>query len=171
MGGEGFAIDASVVRADASRQRAINRDDDDDWPRPSGSSRPVREYLAALDEGQEPARRISLTDPQARWTAAPGGPAFFGYSDNVLADVQAGIILDVEATPAYRSDEIDSTKTMIDRVEARCELKPEHLIGDTAYGTASLLGWMVEEKEILPHVLVWDHSGITPGLFRPSDFT
>ena len=171
VGGEGFAIDASVVRADASRQRAINRDDDEAWPRPSGSSRPVREYLAALDEGQEPARRISLTDPQARWTAAPGGPAFFGYSDNVLADVQAGIIVDVEATPAYRSDEVDSTKTMIDRVEARFELKPEHLVGDTAYGTASLLGWMVEEKEILPHVPVWDHSGITPGLFRPSDFT
>ena len=171
VGGEGFAIDASVVRADASRQRAINRDDDDDWPRPSGSSRPVREYLDALDAGQEPARRISVTDPQARWTAAPGGPAFFGYSDNVLADVKAGIILDVEATPAYRPDEVDSTKTMIDRVEARFELKPEHLDGNTAYGTASLLGWMVEEKGILPHVPVWDNSGVKRGLFRPSDFT
>ena len=107
VGGDGFAIDASVVRADASRQRALNRDDDDDWPKPGGSSRPVREYLAALDAGDEPARRISVTDPQARWTAAAGGPAFFGYSDNVLADVKAGIIMDVEATPAYRPDELD----------------------------------------------------------------
>lgn len=171
VGGEGFAIDASIVRADASRQRAIDRDDDDDWPTPSASTRAVREYLAALDSEREPPKRISVTDPQARWTAAPGGPAFFGYSDNVLADTKAGIIMDVEATPAYRINEVDSTKTMIDRVEERFEIKPEHLDGDTAYGTAALLGWLVEEKAIMPHVPVWDHSGLTPGLFRPSDFT
>lgn len=135
VGGIGFAVEASVVRADASRQTYMDRDDDDNWPRPPGSSRPVKEYLAALDAGSEPAKRISLTDPQARWTAALDAPAFFAYSDNVLADVKAGIIMDVEATPTYRPQEVDSTKTMIDRVEARFEIKPEHLDGDTTYGT------------------------------------
>jgi transposase len=43
-----------------------------------------------------------------------------------------------------------STRTMIDRVEQRLQLKPQRLVGDTAYGTASLLGWMVEEKAIEP---------------------
>jgi transposase len=51
VGGEGFAVDASVVRADAHFDKAIQQDDDDDWPRPGGSSRAVREYLAALDDG------------------------------------------------------------------------------------------------------------------------
>jgi len=36
-----------------------------------------------------------------RWTAAPGGPAFYAYSTNYLIDLHAGIIMDVEATPAY----------------------------------------------------------------------
>ena len=54
VSGEGFAIDASIVKADASRARSKSlKQDDDDWPRPGGSSRAVREYLAALDEGNE----------------------------------------------------------------------------------------------------------------------
>src|SRR5690348_9079203 len=43
-----------------------------------------------------------------------------------------------------------------DRVEQRFDLKPKRLIGDTAYGTAAMLGWMVDEKAIEPHVPVWD---------------
>ena len=43
---------------------------------------------------------------------------------------------------------IESTKTMIDRVEAQFDIKPERLIGDTAYGTAPMLAWMVEEKDL-----------------------
>jgi transposase len=171
VGGAGFAVDASVVRADASRQTFMDRDDDDDWPRPSGGSRPVKEYLAVLDAGAEPAKRISRTDPQARWTAALDAPAFFAYSDNVLADVKAGIILDVEATPAHRTSEVNSTKTMINRVEARFELKPKHLDADTAYGSANFLGWLVEEKDIRPHIPVWDHVGRKPGRFAREDFT
>ena len=87
---------------------------------------------------------MSLTDPQARWTAAPGGPAFFAYSTNYLVDVKDGIIVDVEPTPAYRLDEIQATKTMLDRVEERLDIKPKKLIGDTAYGTAQMLGWLVD---------------------------
>ena len=94
----------------------------------------MREYLAALDEQGEPATApasISPTDPGARWTAV-GGPAFYAYSTNYLVDVEAGIIVDVEATPALRTAEINSTRTMIERVEARFDLKPARLIGDMA---------------------------------------
>ncbi len=170
VGGSGFAIDASVIKADANRQRALDRDDDDDWPTPNRSTRPVREYLEDLDEARQPAKRISTTDPAARWTAAPGGPAFFAYSTNYLIDVDAGIIVDVEATPALRTDEVNSTRTMIDRVEERFGMKPDRLIGDTAYGTAEILGWMVDEKEIEPHVPLWDKGERDDGTFGRSDF-
>jgi hypothetical protein len=101
-------------------------------------------------------KNISLTDPAARWTAAPGGPAFYAYSTNYLIDVHAGVIVDVEATAAHRTEETSAARTMIDRVEERFDLRPKRLIGDTAYGSAPMLGWLVEEKQIEPHIPVWD---------------
>lgn len=157
VGGEGFAIDASVIKADANRQRGVPGNEAS-WDRESSLTRPVREYLEALDAAEEPRKppkNVSLTDPAAQWTAAPGGPAFYAYSTNYLIDTKAGVIVDVEATPAYRTDEVNATRTMVDRVEERFDIKPMHLIGDTAYGTAEMLGWMVDEKAIEPHVPVW----------------
>ncbi len=174
VGGEGFAVDASIVKADASRQRHHEDDDDDDWGS-GGGTRAVREYLEALEKGDSPldeaVRRVSATDPGASYTAAPGGPAFYAYSTNYLMDVKVGIIVDVEATPANRTPEVESTKTMMERVEARFELKPKRLAGDTAYGTGPMLEWMVEEKGIEPHVPVWDKSARSDGSFAISDFS
>ena len=156
--GEGFAIDASVVKADANRQRGVPGTQTIDWSNPELGTRAVHEYLQALEQdgqaGVTP-KNISLTDPAARWTAAPGGPAFYAYSTNYLIDVHAGVIVDVEATAAHRTEETDAAKTMIDRVEERFDLKPRRLIGDTAYGSAPVLGWLVEEKQIEPHIPVW----------------
>ena len=59
------------------------------------------------------------------------GRAFFAYSTNYLIDVQAGVIVDVEATGAHRSQELDATRTMIDRVERRFAIKPSRLIAYT----------------------------------------
>ena len=170
VGGEGFAVDASVVKADASRQKH-HEDDDDDW---GGGSRAINEYLDAMNgenpPAETPAKKVSQTDPMARWTAAPGGPAYYAYSTNYLVDTEAGIIVDVEATPAFRSQEVESTKTMIERVKDRFGLDTKKLIGDTAYGTAEFLGWMVNEKGIEPHVPVWDNSKRADGTFSRSDF-
>src|SRR5437867_4574778 len=130
VGGEGFAVDASVIKADANRSRSTAREGAEDLRDPRHATRAVREYLAALDEQGEPVTvpaSISPTDPAARWTAVDG-PAFYAYATNYLIDVQAGIIVDVEATPAWRTAEINSTRTMIERVEQRFELKPERLI-------------------------------------------
>jgi transposase len=171
VGGEGFATDASVVKADASRQRH-REDDDDDWGS-GGSRRAVREYLQALEEDNGPttsAQKVSLTDPAASYTAAPGGPAFYAYSTNYLIDTDHGIIVDVEPTTAHRGQEVESTKTMINRVEERFGIKAQRLIGDTAYGTAAMLGWLVEEKTITPHIPVWDKSERKDGTFSRSDF-
>ena len=114
---------------------------------------------------------ISLTDPAARWSAAPGGPAFYAYCTNYLVDVHAGVIVDVEATAAHRTAEVDATKTMLDRVEERFELKPTRLIEDTAYGAGPMLAWLVDEKHIEPHIPVWDKSQRTDDTFSSGAFT
>src|SRR4029453_15717805 len=157
--GEGFAVDASVVAADASRQRGGPSSQPVDWKDPRLSTRAVREYLEALDAeslAQALPKNISLTDPQSRWTAAPGGPAFYAYSTNYLVDAEHGVILDVQATPAHRTAEVASAKTMTDRVEEIFHITPERLIGDTAYGAAAMLAWMVDHKGIEPHVPMWE---------------
>jgi transposase len=171
VGGEGFAIDASLVKADANRQRGVPGTEAD-WSDRQSISRPVREYLAALDQAEvdkSMPKNISLTDPAAQWSAA-GGPAFYAYSANYLIDVAAGIVVDVEATAAHRTEEINAARTMIERVEERFDLKPDRLIGDTNYGTAEILGWMVAEKHIEPHVPVWDKAQRDDETLSSSDF-
>jgi transposase len=48
--GEGFATDASVIKADAQRQHAVPGETWVDWGNPEEATRPVREYLVALEE-------------------------------------------------------------------------------------------------------------------------
>lgn len=176
--GEGFAIDASVIKADANRTHGVHGSEALDWRHDEAPSRAVREYIEALEQANPmsssdepgPAKNVSLTDPAARWTAAPGGPAFYAYSTNYLVDLQAGVIVDVEATPAHRTQEVESTRTMVERVERRFGMKPRRLVGDTAYGTAPLLGWMVNDKGVAPHIPVWDKTERKDGTFSAEDF-
>lgn len=170
---EGFAVDASLIEANASHQHSVQPGGQVDWTAPEINTRAMREYLAALDDetlADVVPRKVSLSDPDSRWTAAKGGIAFFAYSTNYLIDTAHGIILDVEATPAHRVAEVESTRTMVDRVEEIFDLKPERIIADTAYGTAPMLGWMVEEKDIEPHVPVWDKTERKDGTFQREDF-
>lgn len=174
IGGEGFAVDASIVKADASRLRSLPGDESIHlWGNPATSTRAVREYLTTLDENSSTStlpKSISPTDPAARLTGAPGGPAFYAYSTNYLIDLDAGIIIDVEATPAHRTAEVDATRMMVDRVEDKFDIKPVRLVGDTAYGTATMLHWMVDEKYIEPHVPVWDKAQRDDGTLSRRDF-
>src|SRR5882757_4256169 len=176
VGGEGFAVDASLIAADANKQRSIAGQD---WRRdrdPERSSRAVKEYLATLDDTAWGAasdvvpKFVSPSDPAAQWTGAYKGPAFFAYSDNYLIDVKFGVIVDVEASRAIRQAEVGAARTMIERTEGRFGLKPERLVADTAYGAAPMLNWLVEEKGIAPHIPVFDKSKRDDGTFSRSDF-
>ncbi|MEA3154581.1 MAG: hypothetical protein QOK44_2170 [Betaproteobacteria bacterium] len=176
VGGEAFAVDASLIEADANKQRSIAGRD---WRRdrdPARSSRAVKEYLATLDDTAWGAasdvvpKFVSPSDPAAQWTGAHKGPAFFAYSDNYLIDVKFGVIVDVEASRAIRQAEVGAAKTMIERTEERFGIKPERLAADTAYGTAPMLNWLVEEKGIAPHIPVIDKSQRDDGTFSRSDF-
>ena len=170
--GEGFATDASIIKADAQRQRGVPGDQAIDWGDLDEATRPVREYIAALEETNDPdtsRKAVSLTDPAASWITR-GGPAFFAYSTNYLIDLKAGIIVDVEASAVNSAAEVEATRTMIDRVEDRFDLKPERLVGDTNYGSAALLNWLVNEKQIEPHVPVWDKTERQDGTLSSNEF-
>jgi IS5 family transposase len=71
VGGEGFAIDASVVKADANGARGVPGEQAMDWKSGTGATRAVREYLEAIEEANPTetasAKSVSLTDPAARY--------------------------------------------------------------------------------------------------------
>jgi hypothetical protein len=114
---------------------------------------------------------LSPSDPAARWTGAHGGQAFFAYSTNYRVDVENGVIVDVEATTAIRQAEVLAARRMIERSLERFDLYPARLLGDSAYGSAEMLGWLVYEHGIEPHVTVFDKSARTDGTFSREDFT
>jgi transposase len=98
VGGEGFAVDASLIKADANRQKGV---EGSKGLSPETASRAVDEYLAVLDDAAFGAatevtpKYLSPADPAARWTGARGGLAFFAYSTNYLIDLDNAIIVDV----------------------------------------------------------------------------
>src|SRR5499425_481101 len=192
--GEGFAVDATVIEANASRYHG-KAPDELDWSDAQRQQRAVAEYLAALDAAaraaaevndndstrggpdtdpnQKPDRRppkvISPSDPQSAWTAKANKRVLFGYGLNYLIDVKHAVIVDVEATPARTYDEVTATKTMIERTERRFDMKPKRLVADTAYGIDRFLGWLVK-KRIMPHIPVWNMSKRKDGTFSRDDF-
>jgi hypothetical protein len=173
--GEGFAVDASVLEANASRYHG-KAPEELDWSDKQRQRRAVAEYLSALDAAAEPnpdrktPKVISPSDPSSAWTAKANKRVQFGYGLNYLIDIENAVIVDVEATPARTYDEVAATRTMIERTEACFDLKPKRLAADTAYGTGAFLGWLVKQKRITPHIPVWEKSDRQDGIFSRADF-
>jgi transposase len=174
VGGEGFAVDASMIKADANRQRGVPGIE---GLVPETANRAVREYLAVLDDaafgGATPVapKFLSIADPASRWTSASGGPAFFAYCTNYLIDLKHAVIMDVEATTAVRQAEVTAQRIMLDRTQERFGVWPERLAADTGYGSAENLAWLVHERGIEPHIPVFEKSDRSDGSFARSDFT
>jgi len=187
VGGEGFAIDASVIEADASNHRKVDGKPST-WPEDEEVTRPVREYLDALDAaavaettplpdenmppGNPPAepKFTSLTDPAATWTNKGQMKVTFAYGCNYLIDLRAAaIIVDVQATAARWSAEVAITKTMLARTETCFGLKPQRITADAAYGSGLMLGWLMR-REITPHIPILDREHQTKNAFTRSDF-
>jgi transposase len=189
VGGEAFSVDASLIKADVNKKKRVPGEQSIAWPKTEEASRAVREYLAALDAARgdeasgdgdggassgsgsrsKPAKEVSLTDPQAAWVARPGLDPFFAYDVNYLIDNKVGIILDAEGTRANRIAEIAVAQTMVERVRRRFDLQPQRLAGDTVYGAVRLLKWLVD-RQIAPHIPVWDKSARSDGTFSRADF-
>ena len=189
VGGEGFAIDATVIEADASAGRKVDGRITT-WPETEKLTRPVREYLAALDQaaaaeasksegadndmppGHPPAspKVTSLTDPTAAWTNKGQRKVGFAYGANYLIDLQRAIIVDVEATPARWSAEVAATKTVLERTRECFGLHPRRLAADAAYGSGLMIGWLMRRK-IEPHIPLLDREHQTNGFFTRAEFT
>src|SRR5208282_4023070 len=148
VGGEGFAVDASLIEADANKHRSIPGSEWQKTCDPETASRAMQEYLATLDDAAFGAasdvtpKFVSPSDPAAQWTGAMRGAAFFAYADNYLIDVKFGVIMDVKASRAIRQAEVGASQTMIERTERRFDIKPEWLAADTAYGSGANLDWL-----------------------------
>src|SRR5476649_407351 len=171
--GEGFAVDASVIEANASRCHG-NAPDEIDWSLPERQTRAAEEFLAGLDDDDPGANRnlpkvISPVDPSSALTAKANKRVQFGYGLNYLIDIEHAVIVDVEATPARTYDEVAATKPMLERTEKIFGLKPKRLAADTAYGTGKFLGWLIGAG-VTPHIPVWDKSTREDGTFSRSDF-
>src|ERR1700687_4089392 len=172
--GEGFAVDASVIEADASRYHG-KAPDEIDWSAPERQTRAVAEFRSSFeDEGPDTDRKlpkvISPVDPCSAWTAKASKRVQFGYGLNYLIDTGHAVIVDVEAPPARTYDEVAATRTMIDRTEKTFGLKPKRLAADTAYGTGKLLAWLLG-KNITPHIPVRERYERTDGMFPRTAFT
>ncbi len=177
VGGTGFAVDASLIAADANKCRSTPGEK---WSRdidPATVERAVQDYLANLDNPAWGAasdvvpKFVAPADPAAQWTGALRNAAFFAYADNYLIDVKFGIIMDVEASRAIRQAEVGASQTMIERTEATFGIKPDWLVADTAYGSAPNLHFLVDEKDIAPHIPVIDKSGRDDGTLSREAFT
>src|SRR5215217_3762077 len=75
-----------------------------------------------------------------------------------------------EATTAVRQAEVTAQRRMIDRTHDRFGLWPERLAADAGYGSAENLAWLVHERDIQPHVPVFDKSARSDGTFERTDF-
>jgi len=174
VGGEGFAVDASVIEADASRFKRVEGAEVN-WTDAGRARRPIREYLAALDGEDTPTnpdrapKALSPTDPCAAWTTRGRHKVQFAYSLNYLIDIRHAVIVDVEATPTRITKEVDATETMVERTEERFGLKPDRIAADVAYGTGEMLDWLLE-RGIDPHIPIKDMSKRSDGTFSREDF-
>ncbi len=177
VGGDGFAADASLIKADANKQRSAEGSEEVDWEAMAATRRSVKEYLDTLDDAAWGAasevgpKFISRSDPAAQWTGALKGHAFFAYAANYLIDLDHAVIVDVEATRAIRQAEVGAARTMIERTQDRFGLYPERLAADSAYGSAEMLAWLVHERGIEPHIPVFDKSQRDDGTFSRAEFT
>jgi hypothetical protein len=116
----------------------------------------------------KPARRF-LSPILWRGGRQPLVGRFCAYATNYLIDTKHAIILDVEATPAYRTSEVESARTMVERVEQRLELRPERLIGHRLWhgANAGLDGGREADR---PHVPVWDKTARTDDSVSSPEF-
>jgi hypothetical protein len=102
-------------------------------------------------EGQERAKAVSCVLPRGSWDASWGATPIRVARPALAAP---------SARPKWAP-----------RTEQRFGTKPQRLAADTAYGSAATLDWIVNEKQIAPHIPVWDRSKREDGTFSRGDFT
>ena len=116
VGGEGFAVDASLIQADANKQRSLPGAEWNEIDHSDDARHAVKDYIETLDDAAWGAatkvvpKFVSPADPASQWTGAQRGPAFFAYATNYMIDVENAVILDVEPSRAIRQAEVGTRR-------------------------------------------------------------
>jgi transposase len=190
LNGVDLSVDSTQIRADASPDRTVTREQ---LPEVSKVNRTVREYVerenviaepeqtseppAADAEAKPELRRtyrnsppmkISTTDPEAA-LSSKRGVSEFAYYDNYLIDSQSCIIAGVMATPARLSQEIVAARQMLERAKERFGLQPGSVTADKSYGTGEFLAWL-SNRQMTPYIPVLDRKQQTKGFYTQNDF-
>ena len=179
VGGEGFAVDASVLEANASRFRRAEAGESVDWSEPKFDTRAVREYLASLD-AEAPPEVESGPDDEA-------GQGDLTDRSRIGLDDQGPLsrLLRLCCQLPYRPEDgrRRRCRTVAGAVvtggpfgadDAGAHTRPprtvaDRLAADTAYGSGWMLGWLVGQN-IAPHIPVWDKSQREDGTLSRSEF-
>jgi len=181
--GTNLSVDGTQVQANASPKSRVGRDA---FAEAAQINQTVRQYLEEIAAQNPPApaaenevavspnliaalpEKLSLTDPDATWSAKHG-PASLAYYDHYLIDNNSCIIIGVETTPARFSEETLAAKQMILRAKTRFGLQPATLGADKAYGSAEFVNWLWEQG-VAPHVPLIDRQKQTKNVFTNDDF-
>src|SRR3982751_756494 len=178
VGGEGFAVDGTLIEADVNPRRHVpSAEEVRRAGKPETGSGAVQAYWDTLKlcvpETDQPRRsepaRISVTDPQAAW-CQKHKQASFGYYANYLIDTQHAVIVGVEATPARPSQEVVAARSLLDRVQERQGLQPQRLAADKLYGSGAFLSWLLQ-RQVEPHIPVIDRRAQRKGILTRDAFT
>ncbi len=123
VGGEGFAVDASVIEAPvlenwASRFQRV-KGSEVDWTPEQRASRPVREYLAALDSENPPInpkqqpKAMSPSDPCAAWTTRGRNKVMFGWNHIFQIEFIEKTVLPSNGLAHHRCDPSLTASTLL----------------------------------------------------------
>jgi transposase len=138
VGGEGFAVDASLIQADANKQRSIASQD---WCRdrdPKRSSRAVKEYLATLDD--------------TAWGAASDVvPKFVSPSDPV--------------TPVDRGSQGTGILCLLRQLSHRCKVRRHRRCRGFSRHSAGR-GWRGEDHDRANIEALWSQAGAVCRRYR-----
>jgi len=189
-----LSVDSTQIRADASPDRTITREQ---LPEVAKVNRTVREYVEQVErenvlteptetpdpsvsEAEDkpelrrtyrnsPPMKISTTDPEAA-LSSKRGTSEFAYYDNYLVDNRSCIIAGVTATPALLSQEIIAARQMLERAKERFGLQPVSVAADKSYGTGEFLSWL-SNRQMTPYIPVLDRKQQTKGFYTQHEFT
>jgi transposase len=174
--GERMSVDGSFVRADASNESRIPREQ---LAEAAQVKRTVRQYLNELEEQngngepQEPVHqqdKVSTTDPDATYASKGTSTAKLGYYDNYLIDNASCVIVGVQATAARLSQESASARDMITRFYEQYGYYPQSLAADTTYGNGEMLHWL-QQRGITTYMRVKENPPSKTELYGLEKFT
>src|SRR5436853_2286296 len=172
--GKHLSVDGSFAEANAAKGSRMPRQE---LVEAAQVHHTVREYLQELEQqnlAEEPVHKqeqVSTTDPDSTYATKGGTPARLGYYDNYLVDNHSCVIVGVQATAAWMSQETVAAQDMLTRFSAWQGGEPWSVAADATYGNGEFLQWLAD-RSITPYMRTRDSLHRTNHrFFRPDRYT